>query len=187
MAEHPKSKSTGGCNHPDGSPCRRITSLLSPHSNATYPSLQSRIVCIPGDHRDAEVAGQLQEVLRRGRRAPEELRVGQVEDGGDVSRQEVLAEAVEDLCNGKREGRVNATMQPRCSHCTDRKIRNMPDINHAARACRLLSREHWLPWCSSILRSPSLEINLLWSMEVTSDVPQGSRSYKPVCRTQRKS
>ena len=137
MSDHPKSKSTGGCNHPDGSPCRRITSLLSPHSNATYPSLQSRIVGIPGDHRDAEVAGQLQEVLRRGRRAPEELRVGQVEDGGDVSRQEVLAEAVEDLCNGRREGRVNATMQPRCSHCTaltGRSVTCRASITRHARA-----------------------------------------------------
>ena len=39
----------------------------------------------------------LQEVLRRGGGAAEELAVGHVDDGGDVLAQEDLAEVVQDL------------------------------------------------------------------------------------------
>ena len=50
----------------------------------TYPPFQSGVVSVPCYDRDAEVAGELQEVLRRGGRSTEQLRVGQVQDGRHV-------------------------------------------------------------------------------------------------------
>jgi len=44
---------------------------------ATYPSLEPRVVRVPRDDRDAEVAGQLQEVLRRGCRPSKQLRANE--------------------------------------------------------------------------------------------------------------
>lgn len=64
---------------------------------------QPGIVGIPSDDGDAEVAGQLQKVLRGRRRAAKELRVGQVQDRGDILSQEVLAQIVQNIWGEKRE------------------------------------------------------------------------------------
>ena len=69
---------------------------------------QTGIVGIPSDDGNPEVAGQLQKVLRRGRRAAEELRVGQVQDRGDVLSQEVLAQIVQNVY-GEKNAEKNFT------------------------------------------------------------------------------
>lgn len=58
---------------------------------AAYP-LESRAA--PGDDGDAQVVGQLHEVLGRGRLAAVRLRVAEEQDGGHVAAQEVLAQDV---------------------------------------------------------------------------------------------
>lgn len=62
----------------------------------TYP-LQSRVVSIPGNDGDAQVARQLEEVLDRGCGASVGLRVEQVQDRGDVVGQEVVTQRLQDL------------------------------------------------------------------------------------------
>ena len=66
----------------------------------THP-LEAWIVGIPGYDRNAQVAGQLEEVLHGGCGASVRLRVEQVQDGRHVVRQEVVAQSLQDLCGRK--------------------------------------------------------------------------------------
>ena len=68
------------------------------------------VVRVPGDDRDAEEAGHLQEVLRGRRRPAELLGVAEVDDGGAAVRQ-VLAQRVRNGCaRGKTKSRVEFTV-----------------------------------------------------------------------------
>lgn len=64
---------------------------------ASTHSLQSRVIRVPRDHRNPQVAGQLQKVLGAGRAAPVLLVVHQVQDGRHVFREEVVAQRFQDL------------------------------------------------------------------------------------------
>ena len=66
------------------------------HSSA-YPSFEARVVGVPRDDWDAQVAGKLEEVLAGCRRPSEQLTVGQVEDRRHVVPQKLLAQIRQDL------------------------------------------------------------------------------------------
>ena len=68
------------------------------NGGVAYPPLQPGVVGVPGDDRDSQVAGQLEEVLGGGGGSPEQLRVGQVEDRRHVVPQKLLAQIRQDLC-----------------------------------------------------------------------------------------
>ena len=66
------------------------------HSSA-YPSFEARVVGVPRDDWDAQVAGKLEEVLAGCRRTSEQLTVGQVEDRRHVVTEELVTQVVQDL------------------------------------------------------------------------------------------
>lgn len=68
----------------------RILHLLRHHHLDTY-LIQANVVRIPGDHRYAQVAGQLEQVLGGGGIAAPRLRVGHVEYGGHILHQQLIA------------------------------------------------------------------------------------------------
>lgn len=59
-------------------------------------SFQARVVGVPGDDRNAKVAGQLQEILRRGGTTAVRFVVHHVQDGRHVGVQEFLTQCVQD-------------------------------------------------------------------------------------------
>lgn len=64
---------------------------------------ETGVVCVPSDDGDAEVAGQLEEVLGRGGVTAEALVRRGVDDGRDIHRKEGLAERVQDVWERDRE------------------------------------------------------------------------------------